>query len=232
MKAASIGRSILILCLAGCASTSAKTTPPSPGGEAPREAPQDDEGRELDSLERKLAVAVARLDIARLEAESHEVDLGARVRHAEAELALAKARLARFQEADMPHRLASEKLDLQSAKDRAQEAADELAQIELMYKDQDLDDMTAEFVVSRGRRNAERAAARIVVMEAELTALEERELPEEADQLQLAVDKAMTALEAVEREGEIGKRNKQVSVKEAENAVADIEGELAQLRDA
>lgn len=232
MKAALIGQSILILFLAGCASTSAKTSPAEPmgGGDSPREMPTDDSGRKLDELQRKLQVAEARLEVARMELDSYTVEQEARVRHAEAELALAKAHLDRFREAEVPHRLASEELDLRSAKDRAQEAADELAQIEIMYKDQDLDDLTAEFVVSRGRRNAERAAARIKIMEDALAALQSRELPEEDDRLQLAVDKAMVALEKTEREGDIGRRNKEIAVKEAENSLAKIEGELAELK--
>ena len=198
-------------------------------------AQEEDDGeeraREIASLERKLEVARARLQVARLEASSYDHQQEASMRHGKAEVKLAEAGLARFAEADKPNRLASAKLNLQTAKDRAKEAAEELAQIEIMYKDQDLDDLTAEFVVSRGRRNAARAAARIAIQEGEVSALEERELPQEERRLALALDKASAGLGGSERDAEIGRRKQAISVQEAENEIVRLEADLAALRE-
>ena len=225
IAASILSTSILVPLLAGCA-TDATSVAPEAGGDA---EDTESSARELRDAERKLRVARARLEVARLEATAYETEQGVRARHASAEVELAKASLARFQEADSPNRLASEKLELRSAKDRAQEAADELAQIEIMYEDQDLDDRTAEFVVSRGRRAAERAAARIAIQEGELAALETLELPEEEARLKLALEKAIAEAEALARETEIGTHEKTIAVQEAENELARLEEELAEL---
>ena len=221
----------LLVLAAGCASTSVKDSPASTARAT--EATTDESADETDAkrrdLDRKLAVARAKLEVARLEAEAYEKKQEASLRHAAAEVALAEARLARFREADAPNRLANEQLSLRTAKDRAQEAADELAQIEIMYEDQDLDDVTAEFVVSRGRRSAARAAARIEIMEAQYAALEERELPQDAQRFELELDKARSGLEAAQRDAEIGRHGKRIAVQEAENAIRKLEEELADL---
>ncbi len=194
------------------------------------ETSADEKAREIAELEQKLEVARARLSLAQLETAAFEAKHEIRLRHAGAEIDMAQAKLAQFREADAPSRLASEQLSLRTAKDRAQEAVDELAQIEIMYDEQDLDDLTAEFVVSRGRRNAERAAARIEIQEAKLKTLEERELPQEQAGLELALDKKVTGLAEIEREDEIGRGNKAIAVTEAENTITKLEAELAELR--
>ncbi|MAB79682.1 MAG: hypothetical protein CMJ89_10065 [Planctomycetes bacterium] len=228
MKRAFLFPSLLVVLFSGCASTSENETPSatareikSPGKEA----------RELDALERELGLARARLAKVELEQSFSEEQLETKIRHGKTEIGIAEAGLARFREVDGPNQLASEKLNLRTAKDRAQEAADELKQIEIMYKEQDLDDLTAEFVVSRGRRSAERAAARIVIQEGTLLALEERELPQKEQELGLALDKAISGLQNTEREGEIVRHGKAIALQEAENEIARLENELVALRE-
>lgn len=233
MKRVWILLSFLTVLAMGCASA-----PPGDTGGAAADVSAEkdaDSGKEAErkekGLERKLEVAKARLAVAQLEAEAFERQQQVKVWEASMAVEMAEAKLGRFREADMPNRLASERLDLRTAKDRAQEAADELKQIEIMYEEQDLDDLTAEFVVSRGRRSAERAAARIGIQEAKLKALEERELPEEEKSLSVALDKAKAGLDKASAEGETGTRNKAIAVQEAENTIAGLQDELAALRE-
>ena len=144
---------------------------------------------------------------------------------------MASERLTRHRDVDAPRRLAGEMLDLRAAKDRAQEAVDELKQIEIMYDEQDLDDMTAEFVVSRGRRNAERAEARIALQEAAFKALEERELPAQEASLGLDLQKAEAALAAAVRKGEITRRNLQLAIDEATARLEGLEADVEELEE-
>ena len=225
MKLARILPLTLPLFFVSCASTTSHTVASDSLGKS---ASAEDEARELDELQRKLEITQAKLSVAQLEAAAFDAKHETRLRHASAEVGMAKAKLAQFDEADAPNRLAKEQLNLRTSKDRAQEAAEELAQIEIMYKDQDLDDVTAEFVVSRGRRSAERAAKRLEIQESELRAIEERTLPREREQLQLALDKATAALGDAEREGEIGQRQKQIAIQQAENEAAKLEADLAE----
>jgi len=219
---------LFLLPLLGCSSVS-----PRDGKAADaKDSDVSDAGkqRKIEGLERELAVARERLELSRLEQAVFSKQHEPKVRQASMEIEIAQARLARFREADKHNKLASAQLDLRTAKDRAQEAVDELAQIEIMYKEQDLDDLTAEFVVGRGRRAAERAAKRIEIQEGMLAALEQ-ELAQEEKGYELAVDKATSALSKLEAEAETGMKGKAISVQEAGNEVARLEGELTAARE-
>jgi len=211
----------------GCASA---TEAPAAAMAAEKDGHDSDKARELEALERKLGVARARLEKTRLEHELAEREHEVRVRQASASFEIAEAGLSRFREADAPNELARLRLDLRSARDRAQEAAEELAQIEIMYAEQDLDDLTAEFVVSRGRRAAERAAARIEIDESRLQSVEQREHPVKLRELTMAVEKAAHEREKLDMEGEIASRGRAIALQEAEAEIVRLEQELADLR--
>jgi len=176
------------------------------------------------TAELDVAVAEQMLVQARMEVEAHELDARSSIEHAQIEVELAKAKLVKFEKLDAPNRRASMELDLRSARDRAEEAADELKQIELMYADQDLHDMTAEFVVARGRRNAERAEARIAIQERELDALVNHTLPLERKQLALELDRKRIGLKKAEMTAESGALAKRIAIMKAE-------GELVKLKE-
>ena len=221
---------LLTLSLVGCASSDKDKSDMKEVAAIAASAGADEVSQEIIKLEQRHDLAQARLEIARLEQQSYEDELETKLRHARTELELATSRLARFQDVQAPQRLAEGRLDLQGVRDRAQEAADELAQIEIMYEEQDLNDKTAEFVVSRGKRRAQRAKERIELQETALRSLEERELPDEEKRMTLEVDRAKAGLAAAERDGEIGRRRKMISVREAENEVKNVEHDLREKR--
>ncbi len=191
------------------------------------DADADDKEWKLVELRQKHELAESRLEVAQLQLASFESAQKARLTQARKDLELAERELAKFRDGDRPARIASAELNLQSTKDRAQEAADELAQIEIMYKDQDLNDKTAEFVVARGRRSAERAAARIAIQEAEFKTLIESEMPMTAMRLETALEGKRAALDEAERDADIGMLNKQIALREAQQAVEKAAHELA-----
>ena len=213
---------LLTFLFVGCASTSAGDLP-SAAAEASASGASESK---VEELGRKLKLARARLVMKEMEQEAFVQQHENQMRYARAEVAMAEAKLAKFREVDAPGRVASEELDLRTTRDRAQEAKDELAQIEIMYADQDLDDLTAEFVVSRGRRAAERAQARIEIQEAAFKSLRERELPQEEKQLELALDKARTELEKAEVDGKIAEQGKAIAIQEAKDGIEKLEQEL------
>ena len=240
MKRALSVQSILGLLLIWCTGCAAVGSGDASGADGAQKqgAAAADEGlsdeevaEQTQKLEHELDVNRARVKLAHMEIKAFEASHANRMAFAEEELSFAEAALATFKDFDVPNRLEIEQLSLKASKDNAQEAAEELAQIEIMYKDQDLDDVTAEFVVSRGRRRAERAAARISIQERDLEKLQTRELPSEEAQLILAVKKAKEAVDAAKREGELEQHNKAISIKEAERAVVETEAELAKLSD-
>lgn len=180
------------------------------------EAPDPDE---IAKMEHDLMVAQTKLEIARLELESSRVQQEQALAHERTKLALAEAELANFLEVEMPNRIAGEELSLQGAKDSAQDAEDELAQLEIMYSEQDLEEMTREYVISRGRRRAVRAAARIAIAERELAALREFEMPSKRTKLEMGVTQARESVEKAERSNAVAMMRKELALSEAEVAV-------------
>jgi hypothetical protein len=200
------------LAFAGCASTAA--TPDE--AQAPQKEEDEDQARKASVLQRK--IEIAELELAALVARQ-----GAALATARTELTLAESELETFREIDRTTRLGLATLDLRGATDRAQEAADELAQIQVMYEEQDLDDVTREFVINRGRRHAERMAERNALEERNLARLTEHTLPNEELKLALAVDRARAGLADAEQSNEVERRNKEL-------ALDDLRYELAQLQ--
>ncbi len=172
-----------------------------------------------------------RLEIARIERDGALAGKEQSLAHQREDLALAEAELATFLEVEAPNRVTGAELSLQASRDRALEAAEELAQLEIMYEDQDLEERTREFVISRGRRQAERTEARLALEERELAALKERELVTRRTRLEIAVARAREALEAGERELTVTRLRQDLALREAERALADAERALAEARD-
>jgi len=222
---------LLALCL-GCytgvddrALDSAQVAEPASGPSAK----QEDPATRRKALEGSLEIARNKLVQAELEQSSAEQSAAAALARARIELELSQARLLQFTELDRPNQLERARLGLLRAKDRAQEAADELAQIEIMYEEQDLQDRTAEFVVSRGRRNAERSAAQIKLEEQSLLSLEQHTLPQELKKLALDVTRKQDDLAEAERKLESTRLAKQIAVMGARQEIEKLTGELERL---
>lgn len=238
MKCAWISVSLLAVFLTSCESAPEPIAPVAPSEATSDVDGQESEGRskaELDweraKLQAKLEIAEAKLSIAQLELEASAAKHEAGTRFATYEVEQAEFKLETFTEVTRPNQLASAKLSLLRSNDRVQEAADELEQIKIMYDEQDLEEMTAEFVVGRGRRNAEHSAAALKIQEAELHALQTRELPQQHGGLQLAVQKAEVALAAAQHQAVVGAQRAQIAVQEAEAAVMGIEQQIVALEE-
>lgn len=204
----------------------------------PAEAPDPEAERKkaaertakMASLTRRLHIAELKLQQTRLENDSSLTSANEAVQSAAEEFQIAEGELTQFREFDSVQRREQAAMSLQSSRDRAEEAAAELQQIELMYEDQDLDDRTAEFVIQRGRRNAERAQQRIALEEMAMQALTQHELPRELQKRTLAVQQKQVALESARRARELAKLKVQVSLASAESEIAGIREELELLR--
>jgi len=218
----------LLSVLAACAAPEVQEEAAPPvSAEPATEKPDDD--HKLEDLKQDLEVSRARHEIANLENEAFLIQQAARASHAQADVQEAKANLADYLANTMPSRLAQEKLNLQGSKDNAMEAAEELEQIRIMYEEQDLEDMTREFVISRGRRRAERSEKRIAIQEAQFRSVEEHELPQQVRQLERKLVQAEEALAKTLTEGEVGRRNKALGLRESETKLKRKEREIAEL---
>jgi hypothetical protein len=191
--------------------------------------PGEDPAAKRGSLERKLRIARAKVEQAALDGSAQEADSKQAIDHARGDLEIATAKLAQVRDIDGPNRVAQAELALQQARDAAEEAAEELKQIEIMYEEQDLADRTAEFVINRGKRNAERRAQHIEIEARALRALREHEIVREQAALELDVARKRAALEKAERDASTGRLGKAIARMAAEAEAAELEEQLAQL---
>ena len=231
------------LCMSSCIAVSKTEQPPGATNAQSKPAPtaqaqgapgggdhsKDDPEQKRRAAEVRVAFAEQRLKVAQLEVDNFKINAAKGIENVSTELELAKGRLDQITNIDQPSRRAQAELSLQYARDRAQEAAEELAQIELMYKDQDLNDKTAEFVVNRGRRNAERAKQSIAIQEKDFDALVKLTLPRELASTQLEVSKKADEVERAKRAAESGAIEKQIALMSAQKEVDDAHAELAKL---
>ncbi len=205
-----------------CGGVGCAASPEEPAVEAIVAA--DEEGTEDDA--RKAEVLQRKVDLATFEFAGAAAELGQAVMAAKAELALAEAALAAFQRFDRVTKQEEAELELQGTRDRAMEAAEELAQLEAMYREQDLDDKTREFVLSRGRRDAERAQQRIRLAERSLQQLVQEELPREETKLRLEVDRARAALSAAEHAEALDQRRRSLELDELRYELEEVTRKL------
>jgi hypothetical protein len=181
------------------------------------------------SLERKITVAELSLQQARLEATSAAQSSGKAVEHAAGDLALAQAKLTAYQTIEAPNRLSRKQLELQRARDSATEAQEELRQIEIMYEEQDLEDMTAEFVINRGKRNAERRKRSLQITERSLQLLTDHTIPTDIETRVLEVSRETESLAKARRSAEADELKKRIAVLNAESKLTELQEDLAEL---
>ena len=228
LTATSLGMGCSTMQASGDGPTSAE-----PGDAAAREgtASEEDTAARKESLVHKLTVAKIRLDHANLERKMHTEGSKTSVALAQEELELGKGRLAQFKEIDMPNRIAQSELNLQRMRDNATEAEEELKQIELMYEEQDLEDRTREFVINRGKRNAERVRRTLAIQEREHESLTKGELPRELREMELDVARKKDAVWKAEIGAKAGLLMKEIAVMDAEAKIVELERELKELEE-
>jgi hypothetical protein len=172
------------------------------------------------ALRDKLEVARLQLGLAEHRAET------ARLRK-EKELELQKAELAQFDETDAPDRVAKANLELARRRDALAEQQEELAQLEMMYEQQDLADKTREIVLQRGKRRVERAQEDLAISEREAKALEARTLPRERGKLALEIEVQERELQEAKSDSEATLLEKRLAVRSAEDALAAAEAKAS-----
>ena len=233
-----------ILLLAGLSSCAATTQDTAMATElAPGAAPAEDSApdkkakkekkkdpkelaQEVADLEHKVQIAQIKVRIATLTADGADVEFGQKRARAELALNSAKANLAYFNTVEAPNRTGRAELSLQGALDQAKEAQEELEQLAIMYDDQNLEEMTSEFVIQRGKRRADRANKRIEFSKLDLRGLTQHKLKQERQSLESAVLKAQQGLEALDREAQKNKLNRTLKLSEANYALKKAEESL------
>lgn len=186
--------------------------------------------------EHKLARLQRDLESARLKAQKAEVELHfsdvageAAVAKAEADVRDATRDLSNFRQHVMQSRLGWAQLGLERSTDRAGEDQEELAQLEMMYADEQLEDRTKEIVLGRGQRRLERSQRDLELRQKDFTNLREHELPSQEKDLEQKLTNGQRSLEQARHNAVVGNIDKRIKHIEALSAIEKIEFEIAEL---
>lgn len=190
------------------------------------EAAQEKKRLEQEEKKARAEIASMKLEIAKTAQAADAIESETSIEKAKLERELAERELKQLLEVDIPRRLEDSRLRLQENKDGVQDAKEELAQLEDMYKDGDLADKTREIVLSRGKRGLERRLKRLSLQEIEHQSFENVRLPNEKTRAISSLKEKVEALAKAERGAARTKLEKAIAVKEAEIELAKKEAEI------
>lgn len=196
------------------------------GADEGEEREKGDEDKERRKLDQDLDTARQRLELARLETQQARIEAQQEVASAELALAKAEADLAHFVSEEKPRRLRAGELSLQDSQDSVRETEEELAQLQMMYGEEELADATAEIVLSRTKRRLERARVRLQLEERELAALREHELPWEQKDKEAALAEARVKLESARLSAQASEMQRRLEEQEAQQEIEELEEKI------
>jgi hypothetical protein len=208
--AAILSACVAIPTLSGCASADVVTTTDSDK--------KKDKKRDLDYAE-------AELRSARFDAEAKRIAAEDGLRKAQFELDAARAALAAHDK-EAANEVAAATIDHDRRSHRADEAKDELAELEAMYRAEEFAKTTKELVLKRGRRGLEIAERELGVGRQKLALLTEHTMPQKRRELESKLASAEAALRKAEAELQKAKLDADLAVRKAADKVADLEKEL------
>ena len=145
---------------------------------------------------------------------------------AEQEVDLSTMALKQFTDFEMKIKLDRSQHRLQMTKDGLEEAKEEMAQLEMMYKEQDLADKTREIVLRRGKRRVERAEAGLAIEMRDQEQLATQTLPLEEKRLKMDLESKQKALAQTRRTTEEALADKKIALMSCEFDVTKIKSEI------
>ncbi|MFV1957874.1 MAG: hypothetical protein ACC662_00535, partial [Planctomycetota bacterium] len=145
--------------------------------------------RGLEAARLKLEQQAADLEVKATGAQIKKAQLESRKRHAEEDLT-------RFLETDRPLRIAQSLFSQEGVENRLKDQAEELDQLEKMYKADDLTEETEEIVLRRARRNLARSRRNREFVRQRHKTLLEVTLPREEESLRLTLRQRQAELAA------------------------------------
>jgi HlyD family secretion protein len=143
---------------------------------------------------------------------------------------LADQKLQVFKQVDQPMALAASDQGVVRLQDSIDDQKEELAQLEKMYKSEELTNATAEIVVMRARRRLERSAFDLEQAKERAKKLKEIDLPNQLDQLVREAAEKTHALEAYEKLAPFGRAQKKAELAKLRIAARKAETQLERIR--
>lgn len=188
-------------------------------------------------LEKQIAAVENDLKVARATYEKVQADLaiGAKadaLALAQAQTAVkdAETALKSFEEVEGKHMVAQVELNLKFMDDALHDQTEELAQLEKMYKSEELTNATSEIVVRRARRNLERTKTSLDMGRAEAANVKNVRYPQMHHTLGHAIEVAKNQLEGVKSAQALSQVQRDVEAAKSRTALATLEEQAAKLK--
>ncbi len=222
----------------GCAATAANIEVTKPSGsvaddkiEADKKSEeQKQRAKDLQQKQRDLDYAKIAVQTAGLDRQVRMMGAEASVQKSQRELDKEKRELELFLGKHRPRELEEHQISLDHQIHRAEEAKEELAELEAMYKEDEFARSTKELVIRRGRRNAEMADRSLAVARQEMELFEKTTLAERERALRDKVKDAELELEKSRLEMEKAKLEVDVQQRQADDKVKDLQRDIEELQ--
>jgi len=176
-----------------------------------------------------------RISRATYEKQQADLEIGARgdalaLLQAETALKDASTNLQSFEEVEGKHMVAQVELNVKFMEDALHDQVEELAQLEKMYKTEELTNATSEIVVRRAKRNIERTKLTLDIGRAEAGNVKNVKYPQQRQVLSHAVETSKNALESLKSAQSLSKVQRDVEAQKARTALAQLEEQSAKLK--
>ena len=188
-------------------------------------------------IDRQIAAVENDLRLARAthEKQTQDLELGAKgdalaLLLAETAVKDAATNLQSFEEVEGRHMVATAELNVKFMEDGLGDQVEELAQLEKMYKSEELTNATSEIVVRRARRNIERTKLSLEMSRAELSNVKTVKYPQQHQTLAHAVEVSKNALETLKSAQGLSRIQREVEAQKAKAALSQLEDQAAKLR--
>jgi RND family efflux transporter MFP subunit len=188
-------------------------------------------------IDKQIAALEHDLKVARATHEKSQADLelGARgetlaLTQAETAFKDAATNLKSFEEVEGKHMVAAVELNVKFIEDALRDQTEELAQLEKMYKSEELTNATSEIVVRRAKRNIERTKLAIEMGQAELANVKTVKYPQQRQSLAHQIETTKVALETLKAAQNLSRVQREVEAAKAKTNLAQLEEQMAKLK--
>lgn len=186
--------------------------------------------KQIAALENDLRVAKATNDKTQA-----DLEIGARgealaLTQAENAFKDATTNLKAFEEVEGKHMVAQVELNVRFLEDALKDQVEELAQLEKMYKSEELTNATSEIVVRRAKRNLDRTKLAIDMGKAEAGNVKDVKYPQQRQMLAHQIESTKNALESLKAAQTLTRVQREVEAAKAKATLAQLEEQSAKLK--
>lgn len=199
-------------------------------GKQDEEESDDDPGEAVAKAERDLEDARIEQSIAKAEIDSAKRKAQEEVESAENSARVANEALAHFRGDESQLELSKVALGLDQARWRLEAEKQELAELEAMYKKDDVATLTKELVLQRGKKGVEFAERDLMHEQKEADAKRDFELPRKLRELEVEAREKGNALDHARAEQQKSEIELGLKARKAKAEVDDAEKDLAKAR--